>query len=279
MNKIIGIICAWASQDLIELAIKQGLQQCDELHVCISAHSDNLLKFEDNTYSIAKKYESEIKLLEYNCGDFHATTKANILNLCLLESEYFKKGNWIWIRDVDEFFSNNAHMYVRNIIDLDVCDMINFEAKYFFINLQHYLISNHNRLFKIKDKSNRFRPTQQWMYASKIWQVPLKVGMFHYGTMSDPNMKLEFWKTEYPNNKQSRKIAWIDKIYRNYDLNNEEYWLEENRKLTGNYGPWICSEFKNDKNGKLFKYDGKHPEVIEKSNLIKIDDFRKYYNF
>lgn len=277
MKKIIGILTGWGSQDWIEPAIKQGLKYTDELHVCISAHSDNLLKFEDNTYQIAEKYKDKINLFTHETRSFHSTSKADILNKALNESNYVDPENWIWILDVDEFYKQDSFDYIKKLISANICDMICFEARFFYINTKHYLISEHNRLFKIVDKSCKFYPTQQWPYVKKVVKVPMDLGMYHYSMMQNPHMKMEFWKTEYQH-RQDTKVIWLDKIYRNYDLNNEEAWLRRNKALTGNPGPWISKDFKPDKDGTLFKYNKKHPEWIPE-RLINISDYRKYWKF
>lgn len=276
--KIIGIITAWGNEDWIEAAIKQGLNLCDELHVCVTAHSDRMLKYEDETYNIVKRYESEIKLLEYNKRSFHAPTKADILNTCMLSSEYFKEGNWIWILDVDEFYLEDVLPFIKKVISADICDKMHVEARFFYINTKHYLRSEHDRLFRINDRSNKFFPTQQWPHATKVLTIPLDFGMFHYSMLMSPYFKMDFWKSEYLGNVQNHKTEWLDKIYRNYDLNNEEYWLGENKELSGNYGPWISDAFVPDKDGTLFRYSGKHPKWISKS-LLDVRDFREYWEF
>lgn len=276
--KIIGILTGWGCQNWIEPAIKQGLKYTDELHVCISAHSDSLLKFEDETYNIAKKYESDIHLFKHDHSSYHSVTKANILNRALVNSKYMDAGNWIWVLDVDEFYKQDSFDYVKKIIASDICDMICFEGRFFYINTKHYLISEHNRLFKIHNHSCRFYPTQQWPYVNKMIKVPLDLGMYHYSMMQNPHMKMEFWKTEY-SHKQDHKVIWLDKIYRNYNLNDEDAWLRRNKALVGNPGPWISDSFKPDENGRLFKYTKKHPSLVEETGLTKVEDFRKYWRF
>jgi len=278
MARIIGILTGWSCEDWIEPAIKQGLEYTDELHVCISAHSDNLLKFEDNTLDIAMQYKDQAIVSTYQKRSVHSETKANILNYCLSNSKYMEEENWIWVLDVDEFFKQDSYEYVKKLISANICDQICFEAKFFYIDTKHYILSDHNRLFKIKDKNNRFYPTQQWRYGNRLCRVHVDLGMFHYSMLQNPYMKMEFWKSEY-SYEQNHKLQWLDKIYRNYDLKNEEYWLEQNKKLTGNYGPWISDSFVPQVDGTLYKYEGKHPKLVEEKGFTKIEDYRKHWKF
>jgi len=87
------------------------------------------------------------------------------------------------------------------------------------------------------------------------------------------------WENEYKDKDQTKKTNWLDLIYRNYDLNNEEYWIQKNFKLTGVKSPWFDHNFLPDHNGRLFPYTGKHPKFIEETGLPEISDFRQRYNF
>lgn len=276
--KIIGILTGWGCQDWINKAILQGLKYCDELHVCISAHSDSLLKFEDNSYKIAKEYGKVINLFEYNKRSFHALVKSEILNTALLNSKYYEKGNWVWVLDVDEFYTEKVFETIKEALPSDMVDIISFMSRFFYINTKNYIISEHYRLFKIQDKNCRFFPTQNWPYGKNLLRLPIELGMFHYSMMMNPHMKREFWNAEYKY-KQDHKVQWLDNIYKNYDLNNEEYWLQKNKELTGNYGPWISDAFKPQKDGTLFKYDKEHPSLIQNSKLVEIEDYRDWWGF
>ncbi len=106
--------------------------------------------------------------------------------------------------------------------------------------------------------------------------------MYHYGMLTNPWAKMEFWSTEYPGKDQTNKIRWLDEIYRNYDLTDQETWVEENDKLCGIYSPWFSDSFQPAMDGTLYKYDdlsfGRHPKFIGE-DLIYTDDFRKKYHF
>jgi len=256
--------------------------------VCVTPHSKEMIQFEDKTYSIAKRYESKIKLTKFELVEdlpyYHSTTKAQLLNKMALQSEYYKPDSWIWILDVDEFYPRASLHSVKLLMDYGNCDQIGFEESYFYINMQHCLFGSHNRLFKIKKinmhKDNMFKPTQNWYGSVKITYVPrLAGGMFHYGMLTNPHAKFAFWNTEYPDKEQSNKVVWLDKIYRNYDLKDQNRWIGENEKLFGIRSPWFSDSFTPDKGDILYKFRGKHPWAIRDKGLEEIEDFRKRYNF
>lgn len=282
--KIIGCIVAWCAEDFIGPSIEQALEYCDELFICVAPHSKAIAEFTDSTMSIARKMvrqTEKAKLVEWNETSFHAPTKANILNKMLSRSKMKKPGNWIWVLDVDEFYDKCAYNHIRRFINntQHSHDLVEFQEYYFYINMQYYLKGSHLRLFKIKHPNNLFQPTQRWIYAENPIVLNCDYcSMFHYGMLTNPYAKIAFWKSEYPGQEQNNKTEWIDKVYRNYNVNNEYAWIEENRKLFGVASPWFSDSFTPQADGSLFRYTGFHPNFISKK-LQRIKDFRVKYNF
>ena len=272
MSDIIGIIVAWASEDWIGPAIEQARLQCDDLYVCISSHTKQLDRFADRTLDIANSYIG-LKMVEHTESSYHAIEKATILNTVMSHVEV---GQWIWIRDVDEFYDIDTYSKIRNAVNSNLYDAIETKERYFYINMQHYLKSYRCRLYKKKHPNDKFVPTQQWRYANNIRRLD-DCYMFHYGMLTNPVAKMEFWKSEYPNKSQQNKVKWIDCIYRNYDLKNQEYWTLENYRLFGIKSPWFSNSFVPDRNGYLFEYSDKHPQEVQ--HLVSIEDFRKVYDY
>lgn len=290
-RKIIGLLCAWSAEDFIGPALIQASKYCDEVFVNISSHTDAMDGFEDLTaYNFAKIFRKIIQeknnITLINMGPRqsltnHSIRKAAILNAMLSHSKYYEVNNWIWTLDADELYSQQSYNDIRRLINEDKYNQILVHEKYFYINMQHYLLGEHNRLFKITeyniDDRFRFMPTQNWVNPNK--KLGAVSGMFHYSMLLNPWAKFAFWKSEYPGKIQDNKTLWLDKIYRNYDVHNEDKWVEENKKLFDIKSPWFSDSFTPNSKGKLFKYDGKHPDVIEESGLIEIEDFRKKYDF
>lgn len=287
--KIIGLLVAWSAEDWIEQCLKQMVEFCDEIFINISAHAPNMKQFEDKTYDIAKAFSKENKKVQMVDVDFdltyHSVSKATIFNYMLDKSRLCKAGNWIWTFDVDEFYSDTTCTAIKEIIETHGLNFnqVSFNEKYFYIDTKHYMKGNHYRLFKIEDHNiggDRFIPTQKWAGAEKrILSIPIEFGMFHYSMLMNPWAKMEFWKTEYEGKTQANKVIWLDKIYRNYDLNNEEYWVQQNEGLFGIKSPWFARDFVPKDDGTLFVYNGKHPKFIEETNLLLETDFRKKYGF
>ena len=282
--KIIGCIIAWASELWIGPAIKQALAHCDEVFVCIEPHSPLMGKFEDSTFERANRYRDRVKFVKLKRGMMfpnHSSAKAIILNMMMKSSEFFEVGNWIFILDVDEFYNEDCFHILKNQVLNEDIDVVEFQSKYFFIDTKHYLIGEHPRMFKITDKeTNHFIPTQNWSKSKiKVVTIPKEIGMYHYGMMTNPWAKLDFWRSEYPGKTQDNKVTWLDEIYRGYDLQDEGTWITKNEQLFGIRSPWFADSYRPNEDGRLFTYDGRHPIYVEEAGLTDITDYRKIYSF
>jgi len=169
---------------------------------------------------------------------------------------------------------------LKEIMESDKYDSINVHDKFFYINSKNYLKADHIRLWKIKETNLKsFRPTSHWVTGNgKMCEYTLdenEKGMFHYSLLMDPKYKIKHWETEYSHNQQ-KKIDWINKIYKNFDLTNQKHWAEENKRITGHYGPWLS--YQTDPNGDLFVHNGKHPEFVPQG-IIDESDIRIKFGF
>lgn len=277
-GKILGLITAWGAEVWIEPCIKQALEYCDEVIVVVTNHSAQLKQFEDGTANICKQYK-EVKLLNVTTSQGSVSKgRCEILNYMLNYSDLYKVGNWVWMLDVDEFYDENSYKFIKTIINDGKWNRITVGERFFFIDMKHYLTGSHNRIYRIDEPTDRFKPTDHWGgKINKTYTTKLPLGMFHYSMLTDTKVHKVRWQTEYDGNAQNYKWQWLDKIYYPFDLENEDYWVEENRKLNNIKSPWFNKGFKPDKGGRLYKYDGPHPKFIEESKLWGVKDFRTYY--
>lgn len=282
MNKIIGLITAWGVEDWIRPAVRQALEYCDEVLAVVSAFAPQLRRFKDRTYDICKEYGG-VKLLDYESKEtFIRSAIADVLNHMLKNSNLYEVGNWVWILDSDEFYAESSANEIiaatRNNVEYDKIIM---ESRFFMINMQHYLNEAGDRMFRIMNLDDKFVPTCRWSRAPRApYTVRRANGLFHYSMLTNTGRHRERWLLRYthPHDPPRFKIVkWLDEIYAKYDLENENYWIEENLKLWGIRSPWFNKGFTPDENGKLFKYNGKHPKYIEEAGLPAIKDFRKRY--
>ena len=279
MNKIIGLLTAWGAKGWIRPAIKQALEYCDEVIIVIAAYNSQLKKFEDNTYDICKEYP-DARLLGYETlRETVSKGRCEVLNYMLGNSNLHSPGNWIWLLDVDEFYTEASYEKIKSIIESNKYDKIEVEAKIFFINMQHYLKGSYSRLIKIENIQDKFKPTNNWSREAKNkYILSGRNEMFHYCMLTDIRMHHTQWKTEYPGRTQPHKVRWASELYPKYNLKNEGYWVKKNLKMFGVKSPWCNNGFVPNKNGGLFKYRGEHPRFIEEVKLPEVKDFRKWYN-
>lgn len=278
MPKIVGLINSWYSERWIAASIEQALLYCDEVIVAIGAHSKALANLKDRTREIAETYSDRVTLIKASMSNVHDQSKADTLNRMLSVSKLRKPENWIWILDGDEFYFECSYLKIMDAIASGSYTHMKVEEKFFLINTTRYLLGSHGRLFRIENKNDRFMPTQNWTGAKTREYVLRrddgKMGMFHYSLLTDTNYRRIMWETEHSYG-QSNKLQWLSDIYIQYDLDDEELWTNKNQKLFGVKSPWFSKGMKANSDGKLFVYDGSHPELVEKAGITRIPDFRK----
>jgi len=282
-NKIIGLVKAWGAEDWIRPAINQALEYCDEVAVVVAPFHHTLEKFADSTYDICKEYR-DIRLIDFKTSkQYIGPATAETLNHMLQTSPLHAVGNWIWILDSDEFYTESAYREIKSAIASDQYNWIGARTKNFLINMKHYLKTvgwcHYWRLIKIEDMGYRFKPAQNWSQKLERPHLLSKGNeMFHYSMLTNTDVRLAWWKIESdPLPTHPRKRRWLEEIYLKYDLENEDCWVIKNLKLNGIKSPWVTVGWTPDENGKLFKYEGRHPKFIEETDLPKVRDFREHY--
>lgn len=261
MTKFIGLICAWAVEDWIELSIKQALSFCDEVIVSIGAHCESLKKYEDKTLEICKSFEDKIKLVDVDYAGRHSTTKARTMNRMLQSSKYNEIGNYVFLLDADEFYHESDVVKLKETLIMGNYNSAIVKSKIFFINLNNYVEGDHFRIWKITNDDCGFQPTNRWTGLMKPQYLSEQI-MFHYTFLLNPYAKMDFWREEYGGN-QKDKIDWVED-YLKHDLN---------KSYDKPLGP---HDFGYD--NKLMKFNGKHPTLIENSKFGNIQDFRTLYS-
>lgn len=280
MNKIIGLISAWGAEKWIELSLLQALNICDEVIVNVGPYVENMSKFHDNTRRICDSFGSRVKVVTSIMTNAHATAKAATLNKMLEESELFEVGNWIWLFDVDEYYDNKTVVQIRErLFDPEKdYNSIELNERYFFINTTRYLKNKRMRLWKIENINHHFIPTNKWSGPRDKKLKCDDLYYFHYSLLMNQQFKKELFKTETGllDQAQKEKMEWTDKIYMNYDLDDELHWVNENHRLYGKKQPYWRSDFTSDTDGTLFVYKERHPKLIEQAGLTNVKDFRKW---
>lgn len=279
--KIIGLLTAWACEDWIELSIRQALALVDELIIAIGAYDKYFRRIEDQTYDNAKKYLNHEKIKIVSTVNIPNVTRkqnrAETFNQMLKASENIRKDNLLWIFDADEFYSKDSIKEIMDFIksnnDFDEIKVID---RFFCINFNYYILFCHGRIYRIMSDNPHFTPTQKINPKPKKMVTLLHENpMFHYSMLTGEQLKGILWLSD----NFFHKFRWYRKIYKYYDPNNEVHWLKKNQELSGYYGFWISEGEIIEKEGKgLFRYNGKHPDLIENSRLKHISDFRTYMN-
>jgi hypothetical protein len=261
MSKFIGLICAWAVEDWIELSIIQALSFCDEVIVSVGAHCEGLKKYEDRTLEICESFGDKIKLIDVDYTGRHSTTKAKTMTRMLQSSKFNEIGNYVFLLDADEFYHESDVIKLKETLLFGNYNSAIIKSKIFFINMENYVEGDHFRIWKITNDDCGFQPTNRWTGLMNP-QFKSEQIMFHYTFLLNPYSKMDFWREEYGSN-QDVKVNWMENVYLKYDPNNP---------AKNPLGP---HDFGYDNT--LMKFSDKHPKLIENSKFINVKDFRTLY--
>lgn len=275
--KIIGLMVAWAAERWIGPALEQALGMCDEVIVSVGWHMESMRKYEDSTMEVCLSYGDRVTMVPVVRGRNHADTKSATMNGMLARSRHFSPGNCIWLLDVDEFYHMDTIRRMKEAMEESGCTNIMAPTKAFFINMRRYLLSEETRLWRIGCSSDRFTSVNNWtgrFSRPLAWEGD---GMYHYTLLKDPYARMDFWRSEYSHS-QEHKVRWAREIYLNYDLADEDAWNRKNLEMFGRLSPFGISGWKVREDGRLFTFEGRHPEAIESSGMVDIPDFRKLYS-
>jgi len=283
--RAIGLFTAWACKDWVNAAIENHLRIVDELHVMIAPHNQRFQEIGDDTLEIAKaKWGKHPQVIFYepnqdDIRDCCDRTKCIFLNQMRVGAKT-EKDDILMICDSDEFYDDVAVDKIRDKFDGFKWDVLDFDARYFAVNMKWYMYQpGLRRLFRVRNKEHlpefHFKPTQRPIPRPQEIQILLKdCPMFHYSLLSPIKYKLIHWGTE--RGVKPEKLEWLTEIYAKWDPENPALCEELSKK-----NPTSCNMFyvNNDMDSPphspyLHKYNGKHPVEIEKAGLTKVRDFR-----
>lgn len=276
MKNIVGLLTAWCAEKFIAPQIEQAIKYCDEVIVSIHPHSSAMKKHEDKTKEIALKYKDKVKFVEGVTSNLINISKAKTLTKMLKKSDNIKKGNWIWLLDVDEFYTDTLYEKVVDVIDEDKYNFIEWYERYFFIDMNHYAYSKRARLWKIDSPSRIFTTTNKWT-GDRSKRVFINDWSFHYSLLLDPKAKIDFWKTEHGNSRLDW-VRWMNEIYLNYSFDKHQEYLDKCKKIFKINRPILhYKSLKYNNENNFFSLVESNPPVIKKYGLDEIQDFRKLY--
>lgn len=284
-TKIIGVVVAWGAKHWIRPCLDQALKFCDEVLLTVCPITKAMEKFEDETFNIAyeeygkHRISKRLKIIPGFQGPTHIQTKAPLINHMLSKSEHYKKGNWVFLFDVDEYYLEADLLEILyEIIDEDNYDHVVTNEAYFMVNMQNYYKTDNVRMWKITKQGDCFVPTQRWTGTQEEpFVLPRQMGKFHFSNLCNPYAKKEFWRTEYPHD-QGHKVRWIDDIYLKMNIKDQSHWIKKNKEIYGKKTLFMNSDFETNLKGVTFKYNGPWPECITKYGLHTIKDFRVLYD-
>lgn len=280
--RIIGLFTAWGCDRWAVASVANHLRIATELHIMVAPHAPEFKNNEDKTLpNIREIYGRDDRVTIHspaespgNCCD---KTKCRYLNQ-MIKAVGVEKGDILFICDVDEFFNQLSVDELQERM-LENWDVLELDAMYFVINMQHYLWQPRlARFFRAANRDFVFIPTQRPAFCepghNNRQRALHKNPMFHYSLLMPSVHKMAHWSTE--RNHKDSKVAWLKNLYYRWDLDNEitgNLLVSQNKTGRGFY-------LNNDMGAPkrwpyMYEYKKPHPEEIEAAGLQAIPDFRK----
>lgn len=283
--RVIGLFTAWGARKWAHLAIGNHLKIVDQLHVMIAPHNNRFAEIGDNTDEVCRDMWGSDKRVT-----FHTPEPGNIKGVCdrskcILLNQMRKVakpeiGDIVMICDSDEFYDDAAVKEIRAKFDGPKWDCLDFRAMYFAVNMRWYMIQEGlTRMFRIMNRPDKdefhFKPTQRPIPKPEHKQTILMNNpLFHYSLLMPLKYKRIHWSSEM--GVDEAKMKWIDEVYAKWDPTNPGLCeqLAKNNPTHGDH--FYCN---NDPHYPkqppyMYKYDGRQPDEIEMSPLVKVEDFR-----
>ena len=280
MNKVVGFLCAWASEDWVGPCIKNALRYVDDLWVVVSYHHPDMQDLEDKTAWIVAEAAKEYPQVHISDGwkNDNPNVEPDVFKCSILNhmAKRTSTGDTIVICDVDEFYGIKGIQAIKDFHQSNY-DAACVRGRYYCINGQLCVVNPRmERIFK-KPSGFRFIPTQQLKPKPKN-PAPARITMHHYSMLLHPELKRRYWRHSPIGDKlmQQIKLDWLDRIYMNWDVKNEAFWKDENRRVTGHSGFWINDGMTEKKGGGLIPHEGAHPREVPKA-FLQMPDFRELW--
>jgi len=255
--RILVVMAAFNEVDYIDKNLRTLLPYVDKIAVSTTNHltgynstdgtEEKLHYFidsEDKEHKIiyrnpkeSENYSSASSIYDRNEG----ILKTNLMNM--MEPE---EGDWIWIVDADEFYSEWQLERLRSRYLLEHqalqynkhCLMVS--AMVFAYNINNFYFSRHGRFFRYK-KNSYFSSVNHFtweggepVYGDKYgWDIPPSyLNMYHMRYVRSTIDRLRNRYIYRQDKAGMRKLKWFDEVYMHYPINHIEA-MKRNEELCG----------------------------------------------
>lgn len=162
--------------------------------------------------------------------------------------------DWVWVRDVDEFYSNDSTEYILSSLPMweaaGITVIIPNAWEFYYDFFHHTVMRRHKRIYKYEPGVSSY-----WFHEYKKGKGGLEpsdknVRIFHYSYVPPDAMRIKGAMSMDVT--VERYNYWYNNIYRKYNGHN----LEELYALNSGGIHVFGGE-------ELDYYDGKHPEILD----------------
>ena len=287
--KIVGVMPVYEETDWVEYAVKGVIDFVDEL-IITEGYTGALWHFwrnrsSDGTLEILEKLEKRYDKVKVLKSPWHLTKergKAWSYNRMVKASIYNEPGNWIFIVDADEFYTNEQLGKIRATLEKTDKDVISVHARMFIYNFKYFIPVVHARLIRITE-GMIFKPSQNPYYKNgdsysrwpdRAADILKSDPMFHYSFVKPPirmNKRLEM---EVQGGRRNPCVlTWFDEVFMKWSEKTADEIYRKNIEITGNSGILFAGP-----DLQIQSYNGSHPAVLDNHPLRGIDDVREGFS-
>lgn len=289
--RILVIMSAYNEVDFLVKNIQTLYPYVDSIAVSMTNHItgelsddgtvESLIDFNDKDFKI--KIRQRGNLDEYFNRNIHYDIMEGAIKTELMNMLEPEDGDWIWVIDADEFYSEFSleRLRSRYLLNHDAlnynkhCLMVS--AMVFAYDTHHFYYSRHGRLFRYK-KGSYFKSVNHYtlangepIYGDKYgWDIsPMYMVMYHMRYVRENLDRLRN-RYVYRQDKAGRsKLVWFDEVFMKYP-SNSELALQKNKYLFGADG------FDGMLSGDL-KYinDPLMPKILKELNIDLMETIRR----
>jgi len=251
--RVLVVMSSYNEEDFIDKNISSLYKYVDKIAVSTTNHitgEDST----DRTLELLSEYRKTDQLAKvlvrkrtgaedmYNSYDLtEGFIKTELMNM--MEPE---NGDWIWVVDADEFYSEHHLEMLRSryILNHEALQYdkhcIQVQAMVYAYNFGHFYWARHGRFFRYKKGSyfssvNHFTwPNGETVYSNKYnWDLsPMYMYMSHCRYIRGTVKRLRDRYIYRQDEAGKRKLKWFDEVFMQYPKNKEKA-LDANEKICG----------------------------------------------
>lgn len=191
-----------------------------------------------------------------------------------------EEGDWYFLCDSDEFYSDKQKSDIRKTFKMPGVDLVAVHDRMFIYNAHYYIEAIHPRFFRYTKGMKFSRYGQYACYEDGKRYEDNK--QRHATILKDEPMYHFSWV--HPNEREKKRrimeikarvwdksiMDWYEQVYLGWHEKNAEKIYAVNKRISGGTG-WFYGDDK-----RIKTYEGTYPRILRNHPILTIDDIRQF---